>query len=255
LAIGPQSEAARLQIIQSVVSYWKDQAGTAVNIVDKLLNYTIVTPESVIQWALGQQSLGNGVPLAQDWRFELVAATVGKVTNRVRQIVAARVGALKAGMPSEQIGPLEETLVKERDGMRALFALIDDAVSSYATGNADSFIEGADGLSDDDMEAIKSWGRRWATTFRRKAAVEEAVVGEAAVAATLANAQIDFVREEARRKAERLKEEEEQKRRDEERQKRLAAEVAEAEKEANRAANGASNGGAELDVADMDDIQ
>jgi nuclear cap-binding protein subunit 1 len=183
----------------------------------------------------------------------LVAATVGKVTNRVRQIVAARVGALKAGMPAEQIGPLEETLIKERDGMRALFGLIVDAVTSYANGSADAFIEGADGLTDDDLDAIKSWGRRWATTFQRKAAVEEAVVGEAAVAATLANAQIDFVREEARRKAEKLKEQEEQRKRDEERQKRLAAELAEAEKAEKAANGGGANGGVELDVADMDE--
>jgi nuclear cap-binding protein subunit 1 len=250
LAIGPQSEAGRRQIIQSVVSYWNDQAGTAVNIVDKLLNYTIVTPESVIQWALGQENLGNGVPLAQAWRFEMVAATVGKVTNRVRQIVAARVAALKAGMADEQIVMLEETLVKERDGMRVLFAQIDEAVLAYASGSADAFIEGVDGLPEQDIDSIKAWGQRWATTFRRKAAVEEAIVGESAVAATMANAAIDFEREETRREAERQRDEEL-------RQKRLAADLAVAGANGNGAvagetANGAA-GVADLDIADADD--
>src|SRR4051794_13043061 len=52
LAIGPQSETARRQIITSVMDYWKDQPGIGVNIIDKLLNYTILTPMSVIEWAL-----------------------------------------------------------------------------------------------------------------------------------------------------------------------------------------------------------
>lgn len=53
LDIGPQSETARRQIIGSVMEYWAEKPGTGVSIVDKLLNYTILTPRSVIQWALG----------------------------------------------------------------------------------------------------------------------------------------------------------------------------------------------------------
>jgi nuclear cap-binding protein subunit 1 len=187
LNIGPQSEAARRQIVKSVVEYWKDQPGTAVNIVDKLLNYTIVTPESVVLWALGPETLGNGSVLAEGWRYEMVSVTVGKVTNRVRQIVAARVSAVQAALPEDQIKMLDDTLVKERAAMRQLFASIADAVEGVANGSADGFIE-EDGFSAEEALLVKQWGERWGRVFSRKLAVEEAFVGEAAVVAQLVGA-------------------------------------------------------------------
>jgi nuclear cap-binding protein subunit 1 len=136
LAIGPQSEAARHQIIQSVVSYWSTLPGTAVNIIDKLLNYTIVTPESVVRWCLADPR-AEATALAESWRYEMLASTMGKVTNRVRQIVTARVQAMKADLPEDQMAVLDSTLRTEREGMRALFALIADLLSPY-TATADN---------------------------------------------------------------------------------------------------------------------
>src|SRR5436190_11241956 len=73
LSIGPQSAPARRQIITSVMKYWVDQPGIAVNIIDKLLNYTILTPLSVIEWAL-VDNLGNGAILAKSYIYEMIAA-------------------------------------------------------------------------------------------------------------------------------------------------------------------------------------
>ncbi|EKG09876.1 MIF4G-like type 3 [Macrophomina phaseolina MS6] len=201
LAIGPASENARKQIISSVADYWKDQPGIAVNIVDKLLNYTILSPMCVVQWALSDR-LGAGGSLSESWIFEMVAGTVGKVTNRVRQIVAAR---LQKGLPEEQVQLLDDTLTKERDAMRQLFQVIDDVTSGVSQGAADGFIE-ADGGKDMDEETgklIKAWGERWARVFRRKAAVEEAIVGEAIVEAKVAalNAAVEAERIEAEKAA------------------------------------------------------
>ncbi|GME29021.1 Cap binding protein [Neofusicoccum parvum] len=179
LAIGPASETARKQIITSVTEYWKDQPGIAVNIVDKLLNYTILSPMCVVQWALSDR-LGAGGALSESWIFEMVAGTVGKVTNRVRQIVAAR---LQKGLPEEQVQLLDDTLTKERDAMRQLFQVIDDVTSGVAQGAADGFIEadGSEGMDEEKGKLIKAWGERWSRVFRRKAAVEEAIVGESIV--------------------------------------------------------------------------
>ncbi|KAF2418659.1 cap binding protein [Tothia fuscella] len=187
LNIGPMSEGARRQIVASVVEYWKDQPGTAVNIIDKLLNYTIVTPESVIIWALGPETLGNGSVLAEGWRYEMVSVTVGKVTNRVRQIVAARVSSVTASLEDEQIKMLDDTLTKERAAMRQLFAAIADAVGGIAAGAADGFIE-EDNFTTEEAALVKQWGERWGRVFNRKLAVEEAFVGEAAVVAQIAGA-------------------------------------------------------------------
>lgn len=184
LGVGPASESARRQIISSVFDYWSAQPGIAVNIVDKLLNYTILSPMSVVQWALSDR-LNAGRVLAESWVYEMVANTVGKVTNRVRQIVAAK---LQRGLPAEQAQTLDEVLVKEREAMRQLFSLIDDAVTGVAGGAADQFIEedGSNGLGEDMGKLVKAWGERWARVFRRKGAVEESIVGESAVEAKVA---------------------------------------------------------------------
>ncbi|KAL1392292.1 cap binding protein [Phyllosticta capitalensis] len=183
LGVGPASEAARRQIISSVFDYWHAQPGIAVNIVDKLLNYTILSPLSVVHWALNDR-LNAGRVLAESWVYEMVANTVGKVTNRVRQIVAAK---LQRGLPVEQVHTLDEVLVKEREAMRQLFTFIDDAVTGVAGGAADQFIEadGSNGLDEESGKLVKAWGERWARVFRRKAAVEESIVGEVAVEAKI----------------------------------------------------------------------
>ncbi|KAL8905437.1 MAG: hypothetical protein Q9171_006672, partial [Xanthocarpia ochracea] len=118
LALGPRSEAARGQIITSVMEYWAEKPGVGVNVVDKLLNYTILTPLSVINWAL-TDNIGKGHILTQAHVYEMVAGTMHKVTNRVRQIVIAR---NQVDLPMEQRLLLDETLEKERAQMRELFA-------------------------------------------------------------------------------------------------------------------------------------
>jgi nuclear cap-binding protein subunit 1 len=220
LAVGPQSDGARRQIIQSVVRYWKDMPGTAVNIVDKLLNYTIVTPLSVIEWCLTPGAASANTVLADTWRYEMVAVTMGKVTNRVRQIVAARVQADRANMAPEQLSILDETLVKERDSMRALFATIARLLGAH---------------SESPDAQVRAWAHRWSEVFLRKAAVEETVASAESVQATLANARLEWQREDARTKRE---EEEREKRRAiwEERRRKEDEEKAKAEEAAAEAA-------------------
>ena len=173
LSIGPQSEPARRQIIFSVMDYWREKPGVGVNVVDKLLNYTILTPNSVIMWALSDQ-LGKGEGLVLSHVFELVSNTVAKVTNRVRQIVTTR---NQTDLPADQVALLDETLAKERNEMDELFALIEDALVGVASGSADAMAESAD--QDEKGEAmLRGWGARWLRVFRRKMAVEEAWIEE-----------------------------------------------------------------------------
>lgn len=173
LSIGTQSESARRQIITSVMEYWQEKPGVGVNMVDKLLNYTILTPTSVVMWALGDQ-LGKGEGLVHSHIFEMASSTVTKVTNRVRQIVMARNAP---GLPADQVAILDETLTKEREEMGKLFAVIEDALVGVAGGSVDYMAESAD--QDLNSEAmLRGWGRRWLRVFRRKMAVEEAWVQE-----------------------------------------------------------------------------
>ncbi|KAK3614464.1 Nuclear cap-binding protein subunit 1 [Elasticomyces elasticus] len=174
LAVGSQSELARRQIITSVVDFWADHPGTAVNIVDKLLNYTIVTPMAVVQWAL-QDRIDRGRALASLQTYELVSITMFKVTNRVRQVLRER---NNMNLPYEQRQQIDDALPRERQGMRDLFAAIEDAVAVVAAGAQDEMVERYDDGSAEE-ETVKMWGQKWLRVWRRKAAVEEAVVGEA----------------------------------------------------------------------------
>jgi nuclear cap-binding protein subunit 1 len=173
LAIGRASPRAQRQIITSVMEYWKYQAGVGVNITDKLLNYTILTPMSVIEWALVDH-VERGTVLSETWLYEMIAGTVGKVTNRVRQIVAA---LRRPGLPEDQVSLLKETLDREMGDMKALFGSIDDALMSLTEGSQDQMFE-ADGRSQSEDACIRSWAARWMRLFQRKYAVEENWVKE-----------------------------------------------------------------------------
>lgn len=178
LSIGAQSELARRQIITSVMGYWHEKPGIGVNVVDKLLNYTILTPINVVLWALSDQ-LGKGQGLVLSHVFEMVSSTVTKVTNRVRQIVVAR---NQPGLPGDQVAILDETLSKEREEMGKLFAVIEDGLVGVAGGSVDDMAESAD----QDLKGpamLRGWGGRWLRVFRRKMAVEEAWVQETMSAA------------------------------------------------------------------------
>ncbi|KAL8841541.1 MAG: hypothetical protein Q9176_003162 [Flavoplaca citrina] len=173
LALGPRSEAARRQIITSVMEYWSEKPGVGVNVVDKLLNYTILTPQSVINWAL-TDNIGKGQILTHAHIYEMVASTMHKVTNRVRQIVIAR---NQAELPAVQKGILDETLEKERAQMKELFSTVEDSLTGVASGVVDEMAESRD--QDTEAEALlRLWGEKWLRVFRRKMAVEEAWIQE-----------------------------------------------------------------------------
>ena len=173
LAIGPQSESARRQIISSVMEYWKDQPGIGVNIIDKLLNYTILTPMSVIEWALVEHP-DRGWTFAHAHVYEMVAGTVFKVTNRVRQIVLTR---NQPGLPGPQVALLDETLARERAEQAKLFATLEDALVGVADASLDGMLEGRE-MGEQEAALLQGWGYRWLRVFRRKMAVEEAWIAE-----------------------------------------------------------------------------
>jgi nuclear cap-binding protein subunit 1 len=151
------------------MEYWKDQPGIGVNIVDKLLNYTILSPGSVVEWALGQE----GGRLSEAHVFEMVSATVGKVTGRVRQVVRA---TKVSGLLEEQKALVEATAKRERQSMKELFEGMEDMLTGWASGSKDQMVESGDMADGDAM--VKQWGERWLRVFRRKFAVEEAWAGE-----------------------------------------------------------------------------
>ncbi|RMZ86958.1 hypothetical protein DV736_g5819, partial [Chaetothyriales sp. CBS 134916] len=157
---GEGGRAIQKQIITSVVSFWQDQRGNGVNIVDKLLNYEIVTPPATIEWIL-TDNIDGGSLLAAAWAQELVERTCTKVVGRVKQVVAAvRQPGLDEGKRVElQTVVLEAELAK----MRSLFALVHDSVAA---------------VQHSEDQLIKTWAAKWLKAWSRRGTVAEAWVRE-----------------------------------------------------------------------------
>lgn len=163
LDAGAASVAARIQIIEAVMAYWSAHPGVALSIVEKLLNYAILTPAVVVEWAVGA---GRGAVtaieddesrLAQDHIYELVLNTVCKVTGRVRQVAISK---------AENSDGDDVTMAEDQDGvevkeMRELFQLIENALATRASSLASNKL------------LARLWVDRWQRAFRRHSAIEE----------------------------------------------------------------------------------
>lgn len=188
---GAASGPARAQIISAVMNFWSAHPGVAITIIEKLLNYGIISPAAVVQWALsGFAGETKGEALARSYIYEMVFNTVAKVTKRTREVVSAppRPAAepeaeQDVDMSAEAGAGAEETKQREIATMKELFKTMEDALVAWASGTKDEIME--DGSLDDvareERDAqVKRWGERWLRTVRRKSAIEDAFVIEAA---------------------------------------------------------------------------
>jgi nuclear cap-binding protein subunit 1 len=168
------ASSTKRQIITSVMDYWRDHPGIGVNIVNKLLNYLVLSPENIIEWALVDH-VERGTALAQAWFFELTSNTVNKVTSRVRAIVHAL--RQPGGLPEEHREKLQLALEKETGEMRALFGMIENSLVSVREGLQDQIMESSDALRKEDA-LVRVWVATWIRVFQRRLAVEENWVKE-----------------------------------------------------------------------------
>jgi nuclear cap-binding protein subunit 1 len=170
LSLGHSSPSTRHQIISSVLQYWTPAPGVGVNIIDKLLNYTILTPLSVIEWALVHPDSANeGKELCRSHIFEMLAATTSKVTNRVRQIIKSRD---QDGLPPPQVELLQRTLEQERESQKELFGVIESALVGFAAPR------GLDAITQEQSDLARLWARRWLAVYRRKISVEDTFLAD-----------------------------------------------------------------------------
>lgn len=201
LDVGAASDAARTQIVSAVMAYWSAHPGVAITIVEKLLNYSILTPATVIQWALVRDAGDwRGDSLSRAYIYELVFNTVVKVTTRIRQVVstqrtdsatnpqggdstqAQQDVAMGNGTDAPASAVNEATRDREVAAMRELFRSIEDALASWASGSKDELVEapvGEDSGESEHDNLVRRWGERWLRVFRRRGAIEEAFLLEA----------------------------------------------------------------------------
>lgn len=186
---GATSEPARAQIITAVMDFWSAHPGVAITIIEKLLNYSIISPSAVVQWALVRHAgETRGESLAQNHTYELVFNTINKVTKRMREVVAspsssaAQQQQQPEGEDVDMSSELEEAKKREAQAARELFRTAQDALVAWASGAKDELMDDA-GLPDAEREErdrlVKRWGARWLRNVRRRAAIEESFLLEA----------------------------------------------------------------------------
>lgn len=183
LDAGATSDLARAQIITAVMEFWSAHPGVAKQIIEKLLNYGIVNPVAVVQWAtVDFAGKTKGEALARSYIYELVFNTVSKVTGRVRQVVSGQ-QQQSSSTPTDDVDmSAGETREAEVKSMRELFRVLEDSLVAWASGSKDEMMEDGslEGPDREERERlVKRWGARWLRVVRRRSAIEEAFLLDA----------------------------------------------------------------------------
>ncbi|KAL5625600.1 hypothetical protein BROUX41_005660 [Berkeleyomyces rouxiae] len=152
------SEAARGQLMTSIAQYWSYHPGTIVALIDRLLGMAVLTPISVVEWALagaGQNANDSTTTSSSAFSraliFEIVLNTVDRVILRLHQ-------------------PLDASDLKPDEAMlNGLIKAIDTAIENV---QVDATAE------DDSVSAPATWKARWARVFKRKEVTQKALAAE-----------------------------------------------------------------------------
>ncbi|KAI8145645.1 armadillo-type protein [Fennellomyces sp. T-0311] len=75
----------RLHSVQIVASFWKQNSQFLGILLDKLLNYRVIDPSSVIAWAFEKDQLDHA---ERSFTWEILENTLNKVVTRVQQVKA-----------------------------------------------------------------------------------------------------------------------------------------------------------------------
>ncbi|KAF3273215.1 hypothetical protein TWF970_009251 [Orbilia oligospora] len=162
--LGQESSQAQRQIVGTVMRYWADQPGIGANVIDKLLNYSILTPLSVIEWVVLDAG-GEVLPRGHAW--EMVNTTTRKVVLRTRNLASAR----GEDLPEEQIATAEQQHEVAKAEQAELFKVVMEGLGRYEDGGV---VVGKEGTSGEDVELLKWWAASWLRALKRQRDIEEA---------------------------------------------------------------------------------
>jgi nuclear cap-binding protein subunit 1 len=163
---------AERQIVRSVLEFWKTQPGNGVMVVDKLLNYLLVSPESVVGLILDDWEgvTQQGFVLAKGWAWELVEKTLGKVVGRVKGVVAAY---RKPGLEDERRAEIMVVVDQEVAKMKKL---VEDILSQLNT--IAEAVSAAQSLGEQEKALVVEWCAKWRSAVVRRGEVESQWVKE-----------------------------------------------------------------------------
>ncbi|EPS41080.1 hypothetical protein H072_5015 [Dactylellina haptotyla CBS 200.50] len=162
--LGQESNQAQRQIVGTVMRYWHEQPGIGANVIDKLLNYSILTPLSVIEWVILDAGR-DALPRGHAW--EMVNTTTRKVVSRTRNLAAAR---SVPDLPEDQMTMVEQGHDVAKAEQAELFRVVMESLGKYADGT----VPPPEGTTEDDAVWLKWWAASWLRALKRQSDIEEA---------------------------------------------------------------------------------
>ncbi|KAK9239341.1 MIF4G like-domain-containing protein [Lipomyces kononenkoae] len=156
----PEKNAeSQRQVTKIIFKYWKDQTGTAVQVVKKLMNHKVITPLSVVEWILIDSDVSS---LTKGHSWELLGFAIEKAKQLIKN--AEAVPRTVEGEDGEEAGAkfLDEDKLKE----------VDDNIESLKSTLNHIFITIVKELSrpvqgDAKNEESVRWQRWWKEGFLR----------------------------------------------------------------------------------------
>lgn len=157
---------AEKQIVKSILEFWTHTPGNGVMVVDKLLNYLLVSPDAVVEAVLAD--LGSvtdaGRVLSKGWAWEMVERVLGKVVGRVRGVVAAY---RKPGLEDAKRDEIHKVLDSEVLRLNTLVELVIERVAAIA-----ELVPAIEALTDEEKTLVTSWCAKWRVAVKRRGDVE-----------------------------------------------------------------------------------
>ncbi|KAK9249083.1 MIF4G like-domain-containing protein [Lipomyces tetrasporus] len=155
-SVCPERDAERQrQVVKIIFNYWKDQPGTAVQVVKKMMNRKVITPLSVVEWVLIDSVVDS---LSRGYSWELLGFAIDRAKLLIKEATALRAAETEEGGSK----PLEVGRLKE----------IDDSIETLNTTLHHIFVTIVKELSrpvqgDAKNEENIRWQRWWKEGFLR----------------------------------------------------------------------------------------
>ncbi|KAK9365767.1 MIF4G like-domain-containing protein [Lipomyces kononenkoae] len=147
------SESQR-QIMKIIFKYWKDQTGTAVQVVKKMMKHKVITPLSVVEWILIDSDVNS---LTKGYSWELLGVGIEKANQLIKNAAAVpRTSEGEEGreLDEENLKEVDDNVETLKNTLNHIFVTIVKELSRPVQGDAKN------------EESVR-WQRWWKEGFLR----------------------------------------------------------------------------------------
>ncbi|KAK9495157.1 MIF4G like-domain-containing protein [Lipomyces doorenjongii] len=144
------------RVVKIIFKYWKDQTGTAVQVVKKLMNHKVITPLSVVEWILLDSDVGT---FSKGYSWELLGFAIDKAKLQIKEVEAVprtiedEDGDTKL-LADEKLKEIDDSIETLKNTLNHIFVTIVKELARPVQGDAKN-------------EETVRWQRWWKEGFLR----------------------------------------------------------------------------------------